>query len=57
MRLLTAGKFFRCTGKNKVSATVTSLRSKVNDLVGSLDHIKVMLDDDNCMPFSKQGIK
>ena len=41
------GHMFRCAFGDNHSATVTTFRAKVNNPVGGLDHIHIMLDDDH----------
>ncbi len=42
---------------NQFPAFVASLGTQVNDVVGSLDHVKVMLDDDNRMAVIDQAVQ
>jgi hypothetical protein len=37
----------RCAGDDDLPTAIATLRPQVNNVVGTLDHVEVMLDDDN----------
>ena len=47
VRVLAGGDVFRGPGHQNLSATVTTFRSQINNLVCSFDDIQVVLNDDN----------
>ena len=46
-----------CTRGNDSSAPFAPFRTQVDDVVGTLDDIEVVLDDDNAMTALQQGLK
>ncbi len=40
-----------------VPTLFAAFRTNIYDVIGMADHVKVMLDDDNCMPTLYEGIK
>ena len=49
MRCLTFGNLLRSTCRNERSATVATLRAEVDYIIGSLDKVEIMLDNDDCV--------
>ena len=47
MRIFTGGNLLGSTDGNHSSTTVTTLGTKVNKIICSLDKVKIMLDDNN----------
>ena len=48
---------FRGALSNNLAATIASLRSKVHDPVGGLDHVQVVLDDDDSIAMVTQVVQ
>ena len=51
------GNFLRGSFCNDGTATATSLGTHVNDPVGTLDHVKIVLDDDHRIALIDQALK
>jgi hypothetical protein len=45
VRAFTFHDLFRCARSNDFTTFVTTLRTKVYDVIGGLNHVQVMLDD------------
>ncbi len=41
----------------KISTTITSLRTEVDDVVCTLDYLEIMFDDNECMSALEQKVK
>ena len=50
-------QFARCSLEYDLSATITSLGSEINDPVGTLDHVHIVLDDYNRVSTLDQRIE
>ena len=57
VRGLAADDFFRRSGGDDLTAGVTALRPEVDDVVGGLDHVHVMLDQDHGVPGIDQAVE
>ena len=55
--LLTFRHIFWCSCHNKASSLVSTIRSQVDNMVSTLDNIKVMLNDKHRMSTFNQGIE
>ena len=55
--LLALHHLFRSATSNEIATLFSSLRTYVDDMVGTLDDIQVMLDDYYGMPFGKESIE
>ena len=51
------GHFLRCAGDHYLAAPVTALRPEVDQPVGSLYHIEVVLDDDHRIALFDQAVE
>ena len=54
---LDPGNFFRRAGGDDLSSFIASLRAEVNDMVGRLDHIQVMLNDEHSIAGIPQSVQ
>lgn len=53
----TSGDFFRCTGHDKITALISSFRSQIDDIVGTLDDVHVVFDNHDGMSAADQCIE
>ena len=57
MRVLHPGHFLRRADGDHFASRVTSLGAEVDDVVGGLHHIQVVLDDQHCVAQVNQAIE
>ena len=57
MALFALGKIRRCALKDDCTAIYARLRAEVDNVVGALDNLHIVLHDDYCMSCRNQGIK
>jgi len=55
--LSTVGNFLRCAGNNEVSPFVAAVRPQINDMVGALDDIHIMFNDNYRVASLYEGIQ
>ena len=55
--VLALGDLFGCACGKEVAACVTAFRTEVDDVVGTLDDLQVVLDDDDGVAATDKGIK
>ena len=55
MRFGTLSDILRRTGANHTTAAAPAFGTKVNDMVGTFNHIKIVLDDDHAFPLVYQA--
>ena len=56
-RLSARGDFLGCAFGDDVATRLTTLGAHIDDPVGSLDDLKVVLDDDHRVPLIDEGLQ
>ena len=51
------GYFFGGAGNNNIAAVLSAFGSQIDDVVGALDYIEIMLDNDNRVPVADELVK
>ena len=48
---------FRRSNADDITALVSAVRSKINDVVGTLNHLQIMFNNDNAVATFNKGIE
>ena len=57
MRALGGRNLLGCSADHELAPLVTGLRTDIDNPVGGLDHVEVMLDDNDAVPFGDQTLE
>lgn len=57
IRLLAEGNLLGSSADYNLAASVSALGTKVDNVVGSFDNIKIVLDDENCISVVNKTLK
>ena len=56
MRVISANDLFRCPSGDDLPTSITAVRPQIDDPVGALDHLEVVLDDGHGVALVDQTI-
>jgi len=57
VRCFALGNLFRCATGDELASFVTTFRTEVDDIVGRLDNVEIVFDDDNRVTVVHQSIQ